>query len=63
MLQFKKAVLPIILSLCNSTELVYIAQMDNSHAGGAAVVIEKKIYVLVGNTKNVEVYDVDQGKG
>ena len=42
----------------------YIAQMNNSHAGGGAVVIEKRIYVLGGyDHTTVEVYDVvvDQG--
>ena len=39
----------------------YIAQMNREHFGGGAVVIERKIYVLDGGTRNVEVYDVDQG--
>ena len=39
-----------------------IANMNNNHYDGGAVVIEKKIYVLGGNTTNVEVYDEDQGK-
>ena len=39
----------------------YIAKMNNGHYGGAAVVIERKIYVLGGGTRNVEVYDVNQG--
>ena len=38
----------------------YIAQMNSMHGGGGAVVIERKIYVLGGDTL-VEVYDVDQG--
>ena len=40
----------------------YIAQMNSKHYGGGAVVVERKIYVLGGDTKNVEVYDVDQGR-
>ena len=32
-----------------------------SGQNGCAVVIERKIYVLGGNNKNVDVYDVDQG--
>ena len=31
------------------------------HRGGAAVVIERTVYALGGDTTNVEVYDVDQG--
>ena len=38
----------------------YVARMNSVHFGGG-VVIERKIYVLGGNTTNVEVYDVDQG--
>ena len=38
-----------------------IAEMNSRHyGGGGAVVIERKIYVLGGDTL-VEVYDVDQG--
>ena len=40
----------------------YIAQMNSRHDfGAAAVVIERKIYVLGGADTSVEVYDVDQG--
>ena len=39
----------------------YISVMNSVHYGGGAVVIERKIYVLSGNTTNVEEYDVDQG--
>ena len=40
----------------------YIAQMNSGHGRGGAVVIEKKIYVLGGDTTTkVEVYDVEQG--
>ena len=36
--------------------------MNSEHFCGAAVVIEKKIYVLGGDgDTSVEVYDVDQG--
>ena len=38
-----------------------IAQMNRRHYDCDAVVIERKIYVLGGDTTNVEVYDVDQG--
>ena len=45
----------------------YIAQMNSRHDGGAAVGVERKIYVLGGcsvsglSTSTVEMYDVDQG--
>ena len=44
----------------------YIAQMNSNHTDAAAVVIERKIYVLGGNlrlfmNRSVEVYDVNQG--
>ena len=39
----------------------YISVKNSVHYGGGAVVIERKIYVLSGNTTNVEEYDVDQG--
>ena len=38
----------------------YVARMNSVHFGGG-VVIERKIYVLGGNTTVVEVYDADQG--
>ena len=37
------------------------ATLLSRHCSGDAVVIERRIYVLGGNTTNVEVYDVDQG--
>ena len=44
----------------------YIAKMNSNHTDAAAVVIERKIYVLGGNlrlfmNRSVEVYDVNQG--
>ena len=39
----------------------YIADMNRAHFNGGAVVIQRKIYVLGGYGRSVEVYDVDQG--
>ena len=40
----------------------YIADMNSGHTGGAAVVIERKIFVVAGSSSSVEIYDLDQGK-
>ena len=61
-----------IFKLCNNRMNVFdmsdddpqwtlIPGMSSGHFRGVPVVLERKIYVVGGNTTSVEVYDVDQG--